>query len=249
MSIFELRQYTTVAGGRDRLVELFEAQFVESQEACGMEIVGTFRDLDDESKFTWLRAFPDMSDRASRLQAFYGGSVWQAHRDAANATMRDSDNVLLLREAWEGSGFGVAGGRPAVGRSAEEDRGLVEATILSLARAADELDVGHFREVVATAVEATGACLLACLVSEESPNDFPVLPVREGEHAIVWFTGFPSLDAYVMVRPSIPDVASVSDGWPQRVVAAETLRLLPTRRSLLTGAAASHARATQPENA
>ena len=28
--------------------------------------------------------------------AFYGGPVWQAHRNEANATMVDSDNVLLL---------------------------------------------------------------------------------------------------------------------------------------------------------
>ncbi len=245
MSIVELRQYTTVADGRERLIELFEARFIESQEACGMEIVGTFRDLDDESKFTWLRAFPAMSDRAERLQAFYGGPVWRAHREAANATMRDSDDVLLLREAWAGSGFAAAGDRPAVGESGEEDRGLVEATILSLERPADELDLAHLREAVATAVRATEARLLACLVTEQSPNDFPVLPVREGEHVIVWFTGYPSLCAYLEVRPSLPDLASLTEGWPHAVVGAEALRLVPTRRSRLIGAPPSRAR--QPE--
>jgi hypothetical protein len=37
-----------------------------------------------------------MEARRASLQAFYGGPVWRAHRDAANATMIDSDNVLLL---------------------------------------------------------------------------------------------------------------------------------------------------------
>lgn len=31
--------------------------------------------------------------------AFYGGPVWARHRDAVNATMTNSDNVLLLTPA------------------------------------------------------------------------------------------------------------------------------------------------------
>ena len=34
------------------------------------------------------------------LAAFYDGPVWRAHRDEANATMIDSDDVLLLRP-WQ----------------------------------------------------------------------------------------------------------------------------------------------------
>src|SRR5262249_21434026 len=101
--IVELRQYTLHPGRRDALVALFEAEFVESQEACGMTIIGTFRDLDDPDRFVWLRGFSDMETRAAALAAFYGGPVWKAHREAANATMVDSDNVLLLRP---GRGFG-----------------------------------------------------------------------------------------------------------------------------------------------
>ena len=33
------------------------------------------------------------------LASFYGGPVWTAYRDAANSTMLDSDNVLLLKPA------------------------------------------------------------------------------------------------------------------------------------------------------
>ena len=42
----------------------------------------------------WLRAFPDLARRAPALAAFYGGPVWAEHREAANATMIDSENVL-----------------------------------------------------------------------------------------------------------------------------------------------------------
>lgn len=64
-----------------------------------------FRNADDPDAFVWLHGLRDMASRARGLQAFYGGPVWAAHRNAANATMIDSDNVLLLlRPAWEGSG-------------------------------------------------------------------------------------------------------------------------------------------------
>ncbi|MEU0397925.1 hypothetical protein ABZ208_35265 [Streptomyces sp. NPDC006208] len=38
-----------------------------------------------------------MTRRRRSLEAFYTGPVWRKHRDAANATMIDSDDVLLLR--------------------------------------------------------------------------------------------------------------------------------------------------------
>lgn len=47
--------------------------------------------------------------------------VWHAHRDAANDTMIDSDNVLLLRPARPGSRFVLdAAERPGVDRSYDQ---------------------------------------------------------------------------------------------------------------------------------
>src|SRR5690242_5785819 len=103
--IVELRQYTLHPGARETLIELFDREFVETQEACGMKVIGQFRDLDDPDRFVWLRGFPDMPARARALAAFYGGPVWKAHRNAANATMIDSDNVLLLRPVAPDAGF------------------------------------------------------------------------------------------------------------------------------------------------
>ena len=103
--VIELRQYTLKPGQRDVLIDLFEREFVETQEAMGMRLVGQFRDLDRPDRFVWIRGFADMPSRAQSLQAFYGGPIWQAHREAANATMIDSDNVLLLRPVSADSAF------------------------------------------------------------------------------------------------------------------------------------------------
>jgi hypothetical protein len=75
--ILELRQYTLHPGKRDDLIELFDREFVETQEAVGMTIVGQFRDLADSTRFVWVRGFRGMPSRAEALTAFYGGPVWK----------------------------------------------------------------------------------------------------------------------------------------------------------------------------
>src|SRR5438270_9079535 len=103
--IIELRQYTLHPGKRDVLIDLFDREFVETQEAVGMKVIGQFRELGHPNHFVWLRGFRDMTSRAKALNDFYGGPVWKAHREVANATLIDSDNVLLLRPALPTSGF------------------------------------------------------------------------------------------------------------------------------------------------
>ena len=97
ITVVELRQYTLRGGQRDQLINLFEHQFIEPQEVVGAQILGTFRDAEDADRFVWMRGFRDMSQRHAALEEFYGGQVWQANKAAANATIIDSDNVMLLR--------------------------------------------------------------------------------------------------------------------------------------------------------
>src|SRR5881227_1393303 len=127
--VVELRQYTLHPRKRDVLIELFDREFIESQEALGIKVIGQFKDLDHPDRFVWLRGFRDMTSRAKALSDFYGGPVWKTHREAANATMIDSDNVLLLRPARPTSGFSLENSnRPPVG-SEEVPTSLVVATI------------------------------------------------------------------------------------------------------------------------
>lgn len=139
-SIVELRRYTLHPGQRDTLIELFDREFVETQETAGMRVIGQFRDLDDANRFVWLRGFADMAARAAGLDAFYGGPVWQTHRDAANATMVDSDDVLLLRPAWLGAGIDSDTPARATPGSTAQPAGLLDVSVFPLrAPASDEL--------------------------------------------------------------------------------------------------------------
>ena len=127
--VVELRQYTLHRGQRDVLIDLFDREFVEAQEQMEMKIIGQFRDLDHPNRFVWLRGFPDMASRAKALNDFYSGPVWKAHREAANATMIDSDNVLLLCPAFPTSGFSLKDLKRAPVGADEIPTSLVVATI------------------------------------------------------------------------------------------------------------------------
>jgi hypothetical protein len=210
--VVELRQYTLKPGRRDELIALFEREFVESQEAAGMDVIGTFRDEADADRFVWLRGFSDMEARAKSLAAFYGGPIWKAHRNAANDTMVDSDNVLLLKPAWDGSGF-ASGARAPIGATVLPD-GVVAADICRFDAPVSDGFIQSFRTF---AVRRLGAQFLGAFVTEASANTFPALPVREGENVFVRFRRSANI-----AMPADPPATSI-----------ETLRLQPTARSKL----------------
>jgi len=236
--IVELRQYTLHPGKRDVLIDLFDREFVESQEALGMKIIGQFRDLDNPDRFVWLRGFSDMSLRALALADFYGGPVWKAHRDAANGTMIDSDNVLLLRPALPGSGFSLTEKIRAAPSTKQIPERVILTTVYYFAERVTDDFVEFFDKKVRPEVGAAGAAILAYFVSEQSENTFPTLPVRENENVFVWFARFNNLAAY----DSYVTTLARSAGWREKTSTelachlkgtSERLRLSPTARSLI----------------
>src|SRR5260370_32825777 len=145
--VVELRRYALHPGGRDVLIPLFEREFIESQESCGMVPIGHYRDLDDPNSFVWFRGFADMETRRGALEAFYTSPAWLDHRDAANATMIDSDNVLLLRPARPESGFETDGlFRPASGDQATRVGGFVATSVLMLGEPPPQARIASFEE-------------------------------------------------------------------------------------------------------
>ena len=190
--VIELRQYTLKPGQRDVLIELFERELVESQEAVGMRLVGQFRDIERPDRFVWIRGFPDMPARAQALGAFYGGPVWQAHSEAANATMIDSDNVLLLRPIDANSAFAMPStARAPVGATAPASSRVL-ATLYYFAAPVDD-DFRRFFDTEVTPVQIdAGARPLARFETEPAENMFTRLPVREGEHVFIDFAAFAS---------------------------------------------------------
>ncbi|RVD58628.1 NIPSNAP family protein [Mesorhizobium sp. M2D.F.Ca.ET.185.01.1.1] len=240
--VVELRQYTLKPGQRETLIALFDREFVETQEATGMTVIGQFRDVDRPDMFVWLRGFEDMETRKDALSAFYGGPVWAAHRDAANATMIDSDDVLLLKPAWPGAGFDLSGlKRPTAAEAEMSDRsqlpGFVEISIHHLRPGAEAGFAELFRTEAVPQLAAKGARLLGAFVTESAENTFPRLPVRTGENVFVSAAGFDNENSHAFSRAPLgvsPALQAFQRSAEQSLARpTEVLRLSPTARSLL----------------
>jgi len=225
LTVFELRNYVMHPGRRDVLIDMFERNFIESQEALGIRVAGTFRNLDAADRFVWLRGFESMETRARALDGFYSGPLWQSLRNEANATMIDSDDVLLLKPiggiAW------ARGPHPPLGVA--KPASLIVCVTYFLKHGADEAFIHAFADEIAPAIRDARAEIVATLVTEHSPNSYPRLPVREGETVFVALLRLPAGQAETLDRAS----QWGAEQHPNLVTSVATLRLAPTARSAL----------------
>jgi hypothetical protein len=214
----ELRQYTLKPGRREDLIEVFDRHMIEPQEALGMTVIGQFRDRQRPDRFVWLRGFQDMESRRRALETLYGGPVWEKHGPAANDTMLEWDDVLLLRPARAETAFALERGGP--------DPREVVAGIHALPRRVAGEHVERFEGEVAPRLEERGVRIEGLFVTETARNTFPRLPVREGENVLVWF----GTDEEARPPGWLEDVDLSLDDRPPSI-----LYLEPTPRSTLGG--------------
>jgi hypothetical protein len=235
-AIVELRRYTLHPGRRDDLIALFDTHFLEGQELCGMKIIGQFRDLDDPDAFVWLRGFEDMQARHNALAAFYDGPVWDEHRNFANATMIDSDDVLLLHPAGDCGGFALPADRPGLG-STDQSPAIIQAVTYKLNSPAEQGFLAFFQQTLAPVLQAPDEQGIALFASEHSENTFTRLPVRLGENVVVSFSRFDNAAAHASFTKDLisnPAWRAAQEQLSTYHVAPPVIaRLAPTGRSLL----------------
>jgi hypothetical protein len=202
-----------------------------------MQVPAHFRDLDNADRFVWLRSFADMPARQAALNGFYFGPIWQSHREAANATMVDSDNVLLLKPVRPDTAFALnSHARAPVGAS-EPGAGLVVGSIVYLRPSTPGKFEIFFENEIKPQLQKHGASVVAELMTESTPNNFPRLPVRERDNVFVWFAIFKDVAAFDQYRSALADspewreLAGKLSLWSYQPI--ETLRLQPTARSAL----------------
>ena len=233
--VLELRQYTLKPGQREVLIDLFDRHFVESQEALGMTLAGQFRDRRRPDRFVWLRGFSNMESRHKALEAFYSGPVWAAHKGKANATMEDSATCCSSSLRGQSSRFDM-GAR--TGAPSHPGPSTVLAGIYQMPGPVDTRLVSQFEQRIAPVLHANRVKVEGVFVTESARNTFTRLPVREGEHVLVWFG---------VVQDPEP-----SPGWLDRLASmtaldsrpVSLLELEPTSRSIL-GGGQNAARATK----
>ncbi len=235
-AVIELRDYLMQPDQRELLIELFEREFIETQEALGMRVIAHFRDLDRPDHYVWLRGFADMPARQRGLEGFYGGAAWQAHRNAANATMIDSDDVRLLRYArptWALASPSAT--RPH--RDADVAAPL-SVFVLFVATLQTPADDALKRTSVRDALPLLHECGLmpnAVFQTEPAPNNYPRLPVRTDAPVFAWLSRAPSVIAADEALARL-DAAPRWHGavLPRlRATSLQRMRLQPAARSWL----------------
>jgi quinol monooxygenase YgiN len=245
--VIELRRYRLHPGARETLIELFDREFLETQDAAGMAVLAQFRDLDDPDAFVWLRRFEDLPRRAEALRSFYTGPVWVRHRDAANGTMVNSDNVLMLKPLGDAAPPSLLGAGPVPLRFGPHrpspsvdlgEPGVFEMTTCYLAPRTDTAFAAWFEDAVRPALLAAGASVEGRWVVDHRENNFQGLPVREGETLFIWLLRFDGLEHLQQFHQKLAASALWREQlWPEMNKRTwrenEVVRLAPTRRSLL----------------
>jgi hypothetical protein len=167
-----------------------------------------------------------MQCRANALAAFYGGDVWKKWGSEANATMLNSDNVLLLKSPGHEVAFSSSYGHC----------GIVTISVCSLAPGREMDFAAEWRNKVRPVLTASGARIDASFVTERSPNSFPRLPVREGETVFVCVSAFLDEEHHIRYIGKL----AVSQAWNALALPwldaqlwrpLETATLSPTRQS------------------
>lgn len=210
--IVELRRYRLHPGKREALIDLFEREFVAPQEAVGARVLGTFRDPDRSDSFVWLRGFADMERRRAALEAFYDGPVWVKHRDAANATMIDSDDVHLLRAINPQGGLKL--------NHLLRYPGSGYTLLVSELRFAEM--VGNYHLWLRLFLRKAGATPIASFATLPAENNFPRLPVWQNRTVHV---------ALLRNTAALPALPPDLRAWLR--AEPEVIRLDPTAKSML----------------
>lgn len=218
--IIEWRRYTLHPGQRDTLIALFDEQFLESQDEAGAAVLGQFRVDERPDLFIWLRGFASMEKRQEALMNFYSGTIWRDHREAANATMIDSDDVHLLTANLLA---------PAPGRPAKGSKTLPETRFMALVcRVKDPTQVERFAGGLHKFLLESGGDVVGGFSTLDAVNNFPALPVWADDPvhiALVRFANGDALRTWFRVLPPV-----LRD---QLKTAPECLILHPTARSAL----------------
>jgi hypothetical protein len=237
MRAIELRNYLLKDGARERFIRYFEDHFLFELRDEGMYPLGQFEVVGAPSRFAWIRGFDDMRARRRALEGFYGGPVWHARRDEANAMMLEHHDVHLLRPlgplAALTGGMSLENLASAPSGQIPSSTGLV---VVDFYRAATETLprlVDLFEERVRPALAARGHRVLGHFVAELARNDYPRLPVIQDPTLLAVVSAYRDREHYAALRDR-PEREDATAAMRALLTAAPTtLCLRPTARSLI----------------
>ena len=74
---FELRQYRTKPGQRERWVKFMEEEIIPFQISKGMVVIGSFVGQEEDDLYVWIRRFESEEQREQLHKAVYESERWK----------------------------------------------------------------------------------------------------------------------------------------------------------------------------
>jgi hypothetical protein len=234
IKVIELRNYLVRQGRRDEFINLFEENFVHSQNTLGGYILGQYRIKGAVDNFFWIRGFKDMSARYKFLNDFYFGSlIWKQHKSEANSMLLNNDNVYLLKplnlkdssndaeSSFNTNWFG-------------QEKGVAVVDFYTSNTKREKL-IEFVRKKYSAILNASKIENASFWTSETNPNEFTGLPVFQDKNLLVQITFYKNEFEY---QTKMKDTDSkmndeLKSEMADLVTIKNTLFIYPTEKSFL----------------
>ncbi len=96
---FELRQYRTLPGQRDKWVRFMEETIIPFQISKGMVVAGSFVGQEEDDLYIWIRRFDSEEQRAELYAAVYESDYWKNEIAPQVGEMLDRSRTVVTRIA------------------------------------------------------------------------------------------------------------------------------------------------------
>ena len=94
---FELRQYRSLPGQREKWVNFMEDEIIPFQTSKGMEIIGSFVGQEEDDLYVWIRRFESEEERERLYEAVYQSDHWKDKIAPRIPEFLDREKVVVTR--------------------------------------------------------------------------------------------------------------------------------------------------------
>lgn len=95
--LFELRQYRTKPGQRERWAKFMDEVIIPYQISKGMVIVASFSGEAEEDLYVWIRRFDNEEERVRTYKEVYENDYWQNEIAPQVGEMIDRSKTVVSR--------------------------------------------------------------------------------------------------------------------------------------------------------
>lgn len=95
--LFELRQYYTKPGQRERWAKFMDEIIIPYQISKGMVVVASFVGEAEEDAYVWIRRFDNETERERLYQEVYQNDYWQNEISPQVGEMIDRTKTVVTR--------------------------------------------------------------------------------------------------------------------------------------------------------